>query len=110
MAYLGQMGLADHGADDGFFVERVAHGNAPGALGEAVGELHIDALLHQDAAASRAALAIVGEDHEYGGIECAVKVGVVEDHKGALSTQLHAELLESRSLHDAVAGLRRSGE
>ncbi len=110
VAHLGQVAGADHGADDGGFVQRIAHGDLPGALHEAVHELRVDALLHQDAAAGRAALAVVGEDHEHGRIQRALEVGVVKDHEGALAAQLHAELLEAGGLHDAVAGLGRARE
>ena len=109
-AYLGQVGFADHRAYDGFLVKRVAHGDAFGALGKLGCKVGVDALLHQDAATCGAALAVVAEDHEDGGIQRAVQVGVFKDHKGALAAQFHAELLEARALHDAVAGDGGAGE
>ncbi|MPM99776.1 hypothetical protein SDC9_146970 [bioreactor metagenome] len=67
-------------------------------------------MLHQNAAARSAAFAIVGKDHEHGGVERALKVCIVEDHERALAAQLHAVLLEPRHLHDALARRGRSGE
>jgi hypothetical protein len=87
---------ADHRADEGALVQRVADADAPGALDEAVHEVGVDRLLHQDAAAGGAALAVVAEDHEHRGVERARRVGVVEDHERALAAQFHAELLQPR--------------
>ena len=66
-AHLGQVLRADHRADDRLFVERIAHRDALGALGEARRELGVDRLLHEDAAARGATLAVVREDHEHRG-------------------------------------------
>ena len=66
------MRLADHGADDGFFIQRVTHCNAFGAFAELLHKVSVNALLHQDATARRAPLAVVAENHEHRSIECAV--------------------------------------
>ena len=65
------------------------------ALGEPRREVGVDRLLHQDARAGGAALAVVREDHEDGRVERALEVGVVEDDERALAAELHAELLQA---------------
>ena len=65
------MCLADHGAHNGVFIQRIAHCDALGALSELLHKVGVNALLYQDATAGRAALTVVAENHEHGGIQCA---------------------------------------
>ena len=89
------MRLADHGADDGFFIQRVAHGDAFGAFYKLRHKVGIDGLLHQDAAARRAAFTVVAEDHENGRIQRAVQIRIVKNHKRRFAAQLHAEFFQA---------------
>ena len=66
------MRLADHGADNGFFIERIAHGDALGAFAELLHKVCVNALLHQDATACGATFAVVAENHEHRCVERAV--------------------------------------
>jgi hypothetical protein len=63
------MALADHGANESFFVQGVAHHDTLGTLSKFGGEIGINAFLHQDTAACCASFAVVAEDHEDGGIQ-----------------------------------------
>src|SRR4051812_30310643 len=102
-ADLFEMSLADHGTHDGGFLQRVANTDAPGALNKAADKVSIDRALHQDSGPGCASFPVVGEDHEHRGIQSAGLVRIVENHKGALAAQLHAELLESSSAYYAIA-------
>jgi hypothetical protein len=97
-AHLRQVIGADHGTDDGLLIQRIADGDAPRPLGKFCDEVRVDGLLHQNPRARRAALAVVGEDHEYRGIERARQIGVVEDDERALAAQLHREFLQAGGL------------
>jgi hypothetical protein len=109
-AHLGQVGLRNHRADDGFFVQRVAHGDAPGALHELLDEVGVDALLHQDAAAGGAALAVVGEDHEDAASSARSRSASSKITNGLLPPSSMLNFFRPAALHDAVAGGRRAGE
>ena len=101
---------ADHRTDERCLIERIADADAARALGEPGREIRIDRSLHQDARTGGAALTVVREDHEEGGIQRAGQIGVLEHYEGALAPELHAELLESRALDDAIAGHGRAGK
>ena len=92
--------------DFGVGVERVAHPDVRGALGNSAGEFVVDALLNQHPAGGRAALAVEAVDHEHHGIECLVEIGVVEDHHRVFAAQLEVHALEGVGPlpHDVAAG------
>ena len=108
--HLGQMRWRDHGANNGCFIQRIAHGDAFGALSELGHKVGINVLLHQDAAAGGAALAVVAEDHEDGGVQGAVQIGVFKNHERRFAAQLHAEFFQAGGFDDAVARGRGAGE
>ena len=109
-AHFGQVAGADHGADDGAVQQRVTHADALGTCNKLVNKTGVNAALNKDAAARCTALAVVGKNHEEGGVQSAWQVGIVEHHKGAFATQLHAEFFQPRRLHDAVARGRAARE
>src|SRR5262249_25889151 len=59
-----QVRPADHGADNGRFFQRITNSKPFGALGESAYEIGVEGALNQYPRACRAALAIVGENHE----------------------------------------------
>ena len=76
--------LADERANLGVRIGRVAHAQAAGALGKALDEFRVDALLDEDARARGAALAVDGEDGEQGGVQRALDIRVFKISTGDL--------------------------
>lgn len=89
-----ELQLRDLGSLEGLNVEWVSDLVGLGALLEAGDELVVDALLHVDAGAGAAALAVVEEDTEVDPRDGVVDVGVVEDNVGRLASELKGDLLE----------------
>lgn len=79
---------------EGGHVEWVSDLVGLGALLEAGDELVVDALLHVDAGAGAAALAVVEEDTKVDPRDGVVNVGVVEDDVGRLASKLEGDLLQ----------------
>src|SRR3954454_1536445 len=96
------MPLADHRPNDRAVGKRIAYREALRALDKALRKLHVDRLLHQNARAGSAALAVVRKDHENSGVERAFEIGVVENNEWRFAAEFHRELLEPRGLHDPV--------
>lgn len=107
--------LADLGALEGLRVEGVADLVVLGAGLEGGDELVVDALLHVDARAGAAALAVVVVDAKVDPADGLLDVGVVEDDVGRLAAQLERHALEvggRGGLHDGAAdgGRAREGD
>lgn len=82
-------------------------------LGEEGEELVVDAVLDVDAGSGAAALAVVEEESEGGPRNGLLKVGVVENDVGRLSSELESDVLEvggGGSLHDDTTDEGGSGE
>ena len=71
-------------------------------------EIVVDAVLDQQAAGRGTSLAVEAIDHEYGGIQRALQIRVVENHNGILAAEFEMQTLQgSRPLsHDQAAGAR----
>ena len=93
-------------------VERVAHLQLPGLLGERGDEVVVDRLLDEDSRARLAALARGVVDRPDRARDRRVEVGVGEDEVGALAAQLQRQALDRLRAepHDLAARLRRAGE
>ena len=88
------MTRVNEGADDTCGVERVSDGHAAHLLGETVGEVVVDGLLHQDPTRTGATLAVQAVDHEDDGVERPFEVGIVEDDHRILAAQLEVHPLQ----------------
>lgn len=105
--------LADLRALEGVVGERVTDLVLLGTLPELSDELVVDALLHEDAGTSAAALPVVVVDAKVDPVDGVVDVGIVEHDVGRLAAQLERHLLQVRRrgrLHDLPADDGRSGE
>ena len=60
-----------------------------GALCEAVGELVVDVVVHEEAVGRRAGCSAVAHLGEHGSLDCHVEIRVVEDNEGRVATELH---------------------
>jgi hypothetical protein len=71
-----------------------------------------DGGLHEDARATEAHLALVGEGRPRCALDRGVEIGVLEDQGGVLAAELEAQLLEARGRHrgDPRAGRGAAGE
>ncbi|KAG1530881.1 hypothetical protein G6F50_017031 [Rhizopus delemar] len=76
-------------------VARVANHQPFGARRELAHEVVVDALLHEDARARGATVAIQRKNGEQGGIQRTLHVGIVEDQDGRLAAQFHRVLLDA---------------
>lgn len=107
--------LADLRALECVLGEGVADLVLLGALLEGGNELVVDAVLHVNARAGAAALAVVEVDTKVDPVDGVVNVGVVEDNVGRLAAQLERDLLQvgrRGGLHDLPAddGGAREGD
>ena len=93
-------------------VQRVPYLQTPYPLSDALNELVVDRGLHEQSAGGRAALAVQAVDHEYGGIDRAIQIGIVEHDDRVLASQLQVNPLQCRRAlaHDQAAGLRLADE
>ena len=105
--------LGHLGTLEGFRVERVADLVLGRALLEALQELLVDILLHENARSGAAALAVVEVDAKVDPRDGVVNVCVLEDDVGRLSTELEGDLLQVRlgsGLQDHAADDGRTGK
>lgn len=105
--------LADLRALEGLLVEGVADGVGGCPRLEGREELVVDPLLHIDARAGAAALAVVVVDAEVDPGDGLLDIGIVEDDVGRLASKFKRHLLQvgrSGSLHDGTADDGGAGE
>ena len=98
---------------EGLRVERITNLVFRRALLEALQELIVDVLLHEDTRSRAAALAVVEVDAKVDPRDGVVDVGVLEDDVGRLAAQLERHLLQVRlgcGLQDHAADDGRSSE
>ena len=104
--------LADQRPHLRFRVERIADADLLGALGQALDEAVVDALLHEDARAVGADLAGRIEIAEHGAADGVFEIGVVEDDQRRLAAKLHRRVLHLRAgeRQHLAAGRHRAGQ
>ena len=104
--------LVDDRADVDGFVERRADAEGFHAGADLVVELLGDALLHEQARAGAADLALVEPDAVDEAFDGGVEIGVVEDDEGRFAAELEGELLGrvGGGLADDAADFGRAGE
>ena len=102
----------DQRADVDGLVERIADAEGRHARLELGDEALLDRLLHEEARAGAADLALVEPDGVDEALDGAVEIGVLEDDVGRLAAELEAEALAGAGggLADDLADLGRAGE
>lgn len=108
-----ELDLGDLRALESVGSEGVANDVLGRTLLELLNELVVDALLHVDARAGTAALAVVEEDAKVDPGDGVVDVGVLEDDVGRLATELESDLLQvggGGGLEDLAADDGGAGE
>src|SRR5699024_1329826 len=112
VGHLVELVLVDHRAELGGGVEPVADGGLGGGVGHGLRELLVDRVLHVEAGAGRAGLAVAEHPRGHGSGDGGVPVAVGEDDVGALAAQLERDFLEVAlgGVHDELAHLGGTGE
>ena len=103
---------ADHRTDIGCLVQRVAHGEAINQIGQGIDNFCVPGSRRQDPRSQITRLAVIDERHRPQPADGGFEVGVVEDHRRRLATELERDRPQQAPtyLADDASGRRGTGE
>ena len=110
--HLGRVGLRDHRADFGAFVERIAKGDFAGNVEQTIQQCVADAFLDQQPAAGNAALAGIVVDAIGDAVGGSLQIGIGENDLRTLAAQFEPDALDAAGgdLAKLRADAHRAGE